>query len=177
MDMKKICLMWIFLLFCFSCIAQEINNLNRNEVIISDNIFLLGESTFDELSFKLGEPHRIEYFEKGGEGFYWKDFYVVYYDNDLLYFHFSKDNELIRMTINRNSIFRVDSFLGSTEILKKIDIEDKCRNLNIDIKRNTESFMLFNLEIRGNVAPFAIWFSKDSKIEWIDFYVMNDWNE
>ena len=128
----------------------------------------------------LGKPEEIEYFERGGEDFFWKNFKVCSYDESKLSFHYDQNDAIIRMTVNAGYSREVQ-FLGkSIKSLIKEDIanlvktfENKNDYRGVYISNNFIGYDL--LSSNNSVITYGFWFDASGKTTWIDMYYDSPW--
>jgi len=136
---------------------------------------LLRYSTIDDVIFSLGAPSGKEYFAKGGEDFFWTDFWIYSYINGNLRFYFeNKSKRVIRINAN---ILMTDGFTfpfnldGTSELEAILDpIRMNVGIVNVGNYRNSITYGLDNVkkfigvivfysqrEIRYDISYYIPW--------------------
>jgi len=89
--MNKIILVLVIAFFPYSpCAGQE-----NQSFFVGNEKVSLRYSARSDVEKLLGKPDGIEYFERGGEDFFWKNFKVCSYDESKLSFHYDQNDAII----------------------------------------------------------------------------------
>jgi hypothetical protein len=147
-------------------------NDNRHYLQIETNRFYLKNSYQQDVEAFLGTPSSITFHEHGGEEFYWSDFTVCTYEDGMLLFHYSKEGNIMRITVNANyskNIFQDDEPLKEQDYNTVSVLAKQTNNEVIYISKDFISFL--NNDSIGNTVHYAFWFDGELKIKWLDFYI------
>jgi len=168
----------LLLLIFSSCSSQEADNDNRFYVQIEDTRFYPRYSHRDDVEALLGPPSSYQFFEQGGEGFYWFDFTVWRYEEGMLLFHFSEEGNIIRITVNSNYSKNVYVFGRGLNELNHSTVTHLLGQADIDIFNSTEDFIgSVKYDSTGSRPYVFFWFDDESNISWFSFDYDRPWIE
>jgi hypothetical protein len=138
---------------------------------------LLRYSNRTDVENIFGEPEEIQYFEHGGEDFYWDNITVCFYDGKKLYFHYDKNGDIIRITVNfqcnyttilqEGSINNISFDMISGEI-DKGDAEDPYVSPKKD-------FITYTKTEGTSSISYSYWFNEDKSLKWFDMSYEKPW--
>jgi len=175
--MKKITMLPVLLLFVFmGCFSQETGNDSRFFVQIEDTRFYPRYSHKNDVEAFLGPPSSTEFFEQGGEGFYWGNFYIWDYEEEMLSFHFSREGYIIRITVNSSYSGEVFILDRSFNELNHATVTGLLGQTGIEIFYTTERFIgSFAPDSTGSEINVFFWFDDESNITWLSFGYDRPW--
>jgi len=168
--MKKL-IITLIITFCpfFSCVGQE-----NQSVFISNEKINLRYSTRSDVEKILGNPEITEFYEHGGEDFFWKNFTFCSYDENKLSFHYDQNGAIIRMTVNAGYSGEV-RFLGKNiKLLSREVILNFVKNLDERYLYFSKSFIMYENAPKDDVT-YGFWFDDNENIKWIDMYYISPW--
>jgi hypothetical protein len=156
------------LLFC------EEASINPDAYIQVDSTKLyLRHSNKNDVEKIFGEPEEIQYFEHGGEDFYWDNFTVSFYNDRKLFFHFNSEENIIRITVYSSSSRPVRLKYGPIVTLTKNDIKKILRK---NISYESDRYLIYREDISFSTIVYAYRFDEYEKIIWYDMYYEKPWD-
>ena len=167
------------LFFCFG-----LDDIPENTfVFIGREKISLRYSTRNDVEKILGNPEKADFFERGGEGFYWRNFTVCSYDNDRLIINYDQYGAVIRIIINVEYSGVVQFLSKNVKNLIRVDILDMLKNLGMENDYiGTGGAIFFEYKLTSNIQiDYGFWFygtEKDwytDKARWIDMYYPWSW--
>jgi hypothetical protein len=174
--MKTLAAFLFFSLFFISvCNAQD-----NPYILVNNNKISLRYTKRSDVEMVLGTPEKEQYYENGGEDFFWINFTVCTYDDDKLLFHYNQNNNIIRITANAGYSTDVVFFERNIKNITKGDILEKLSILN---KKDviifddfiSDNFISYSIKHDKNQEIcYAFWFD-NNKIKWIDMYYVSQW--
>ena len=174
--MKKLIILLCLMLYpFFSCVGQD----NQHIYIGREKIYLR-YSTKNDVEKLLGIPEKTEYFEIGGEDFFWKDFTVCSYEKNMLSFHYDKNGAIIRITVNNGFSEQIHYLSKGIKSLMKEDIltvlksfEGKPDYVGIYISND---YIGYDHKLSKDLSIVnGFWFDSIGKVLWIDMYYNSPW--
>lgn len=189
--MKFLYFVLVLLVLLKSCFPQEapqqlIGDQSTQSADGSNSYFYVG---IDNARFHLRYSHRSDvetllgiapkstFFERGGEGFYWRNFTVLAYDDEHIRFHHNEEGYVIRITINSNTSHRITLPFGSLETLDFNAIEAIARQGNPKDTHIFERSISFGKgDANGDEFSLSFWFDDDFRITWVNVMYDRPWN-
>ena len=155
----------------FSCNGQE-----HPYILLEQEKIELRYSTKKDVEKLLGDPEKIQYFEHGGEDFFWKNFTVCFYDEDRLSFHYDQNDAIIRITAYALYSKKIIYLGKDLKSLNKRDVLEQIKTLeerDVIISKNIISYYKKQSENVGICCSF--WFNNNDTIRIIDMYYIGPW--
>jgi hypothetical protein len=176
MEIRGITMKTLLAVLFFSLFFISVCNAQDNPYIIVNNKKIsLRYTKRTDVEMVLGKPEKVQYYENGGEDFFWTNFTVCTYDDDKLSFHYNQNNDIIRITVNAGYFTDIVFFEHNIKDITRRDILEKLSILNkndITVFDNFISyFMRYN---KTQKICYSFWFDKN-KIKWIDMYYVSQW--
>jgi len=170
--MKLFTMLLVVFFIVFSCYGQD-----NQSIYVGQEKITLRYSTENDIEELLGKPEKTEFFERGGEGFYWENFTACSYGEDKLIFHYAHDGSVIRISANTEYYGEVQFFRKNIKLLTREDIQGLLESFGgEDDYYNTRDFILYYYEITPEVEiTYSFWFDAIGKIKWIDMFYTWPW--
>ncbi|MCL2793373.1 MAG: hypothetical protein FWD87_09815 [Spirochaetaceae bacterium] len=158
-------------------VSQENNN-DKLYVQIENVRFYLKYSHRNDVEAFLGQPSEITFYERGGEDFYWDNFTVCVYENELLFFNYCEEGNIIRIIVN--SSYSKDVFIFGRRLneLNHDIVTLLLEQYGIEIFHNRRGFIGSSRDgSMGSIIYISFWFEDGgSKLAWFDMHYDRPWN-
>lgn len=181
--MKTIALLFfIAILPLFSSFGQESSI--DSFVLISGEKVSLRYSTRNDVEKIIGTPEKTVFYERGGEGFYWRNFTVCSYDNDRLSINYDQNGAVIRIIVNGEYSGDVHFLRKNIKNLSRRDIMNVMNNFEKEevYFYSTDGIIMFGYRLTPSVLiEYGFWFFDNGKdwytetVNWIDMYYPISW--
>ena len=166
--MRKTTVILVIAIFLVSaCFGLE-----NPSIEIGNETVRLCYSTKADVERLLGVPERTEYFNHGGEDFQWDNVTVAFYGKDELWFHYSQNDVVIRITVNAAYFKRVAIWGRDIKTMTKADIERAVKDLKqTDVFVKQKNILFWVKQNENNEISYGFWFDDAGKVKWMDIYL------
>jgi hypothetical protein len=119
----------------------------------------------------------MEFFEHGKEDFYWNNFTVCFYDGRNLSFHYDKNGDIIRITVNSQCNYTIMLQEGSINNISFDMISDEInkRNAKDPYISPKKDFIIYIKTEGASYIHYSYWFNEDKSVKWFDIYYEKPW--
>jgi hypothetical protein len=127
----------------------------------------LGETTISQLTEKIGSPNSSQYFEYGGEDFFWNDFYYYEFENSKIKFHVdSTTKKIFRITLKMDELTNIQNQIINLYEENRESIPVYLSTFETQNQYQSKDYISFELHGQSLYGPITIglWLNDDKNI-------------